>query len=140
MSLRDRLDELNVVELPLLCQLGAMGWTHIAGAQEDTASGHKKFHLLGRSDFQKTLLRDRLEAVLRRLNRNDDGSEWLDDRRINQAISHLERPTAKDFIAINEELHEKSSAASMSQARTVSANALFVSSASSPVTPTSSSS
>jgi len=46
-------------------------------------------------------------AALRRLNRKDDGSEWLDDRRINQALSQLERPTAKDFIAINEELHDK---------------------------------
>ena len=84
-----------------------MGWTHVEGADEDASTGRKDYHLLGRVDFQQTLFRDRLEAALRRLNRNDDGSEWLDDRRINQAISQLERPTAKDFIAINEELHEK---------------------------------
>ena len=107
MSIQDRLDELNVVELPLLRQLGSMGWTHVDGAEEDVASGRKDYHLLGRADFQQTLLRDRLEAALRRLNRNEDGSEWLDDRRINQAISQLERPTARDFIAINEELHDK---------------------------------
>lgn len=107
MSQQDRLDELNVVELPLLRQLGAMGWTHIEGADEDPGTGRKDFHLLGRADFQQTLLRDRLEAALRRLNHNDDGSEWLDERRINQAISQLERPTARDFIAINEELHDK---------------------------------
>ena len=107
MSIQDRLDELNVVELPLLRQLGAMGWTDVAGADEDAASGRKDYNLLGRADFQQTLLRDRLEAALSRLNRNDDGSEWLDSRRIHQAISQLERPTAKDFIAINEELHEK---------------------------------
>ena len=107
MSIQDRLDELNVVELPLLRQLGAMGWTHSEGASEDAVSGRKDYHLLDRFDFHQILLRDRLEAALRRLNRNDDGSEWLDDRRINQAISQLERPTARDFIAINEELHEK---------------------------------
>ncbi len=107
MSQQDRLDELHVVELPLLCQLGAMGWTHIVGADEDPNTGRKDYHLLGRADFQQTLLRDRLEAALRRLNCNDDGSEWLDDRRITQAISQLERPTARDFIAINEELHDK---------------------------------
>lgn len=107
MSQQDRLDELNVVERPLLRQLGAMGWTHVEGADEDPSSGRKDYHLLGRADFQQTLLRDRLEAALRRLNRNEDGSEWLDDRRINQAISQLERPTARDFIAINEELHDK---------------------------------
>ncbi|MBB2692256.1 UNVERIFIED_ORG: type I restriction enzyme R subunit [Rhizobium esperanzae] len=107
MSQQDRLDELNVVERPLLRQLDVMGWTHVEGADEDPSTGRKDYDLLGRSDFQQTLLRDRLEAALRRLNRKEDGSEWLDDRRINQAISQLERPTAKDFIAINEELHDK---------------------------------
>ena len=107
MSIQDRLDELSVVELPLLRQLSAMGWTHLDGADEDVASGRKDYHLLGRADFQQTLLRERLETALRSLNRNEDGSEWLDERRINQAISQLERPTAKDFIAINEELHDK---------------------------------
>ncbi len=84
-----------------------MGWLHVDGADEDPGSGRKDYHLLGRTDFQQTLLRDRLEAALRRLNRNDDGSEWLDDRRVDQAMSQLERPTARDFIAINEELHDK---------------------------------
>ena len=107
MSQQDRLDELNVVELPLIAQLDAMGWTHIDGADEDPSSGRKTFHLLSRTDFQKTLLRERLTAAIRRLNRNTDGSEWLDTRRIEQAISLLERPIARDFIAINEELHEK---------------------------------
>jgi type I restriction enzyme, R subunit len=107
MSIQNRLDELNVVELPLIAQLAAMGWTHVDGADEDASTGRKDYHLLGRADFQQTLLRDRLAEALRRLNRNDDGSEWLDTRRIDQAISLLERPTAKDFIAINEELHEK---------------------------------
>lgn len=107
MSQQDRLDELHVVELPLLAQLGAMGWIHIEGADEDAETGRKTYQLLGRADFQHTLLRDRLEAVIRRLNRNEDGSEWLDDRRIEQAISQLERPTARDLIAINEELHDK---------------------------------
>lgn len=107
MSQQDRLDELNVVERPLLCQLGVMGWTHVEGADEDPSTGRKDYHLLGRTDFQQTLLRDRLEAALLRLNRNDDGSEWLDQHRIHQALSQLERPTAHDFIAINEELHEK---------------------------------
>ncbi len=107
MSIQDRLDELNVVELPLIAQLGAMGWTHVDGADEDAGTGRKTFHLLGRADFQHTLLRHRLVDAIRRMNRNDDGSEWLDTRRIDQAISQLERPTAKDFIGINEELHEK---------------------------------
>jgi type I restriction enzyme R subunit len=107
MSQQDRLDELNVVERPLLRQLGVMGWTHVEGADEDPSTGRKDYHLLGRDTFQQTLLRDRLEAALRRLNRNDEGTEWLDDRRINQAISQLERPTARDFIAINEELHDR---------------------------------
>ncbi|TDR32423.1 type I restriction endonuclease [Aquamicrobium defluvii] len=107
MSQQDRLDELNVVERPLLRQLGVMGWTHVEGADEDPSTGRKDYHLLGRDTFQRTVLRDRLESALRRLNRKDDGSEWLDERRISQAISQLERPTSRDFIAINEELHDK---------------------------------
>ena len=107
MSQQDRLDELNVVEMPLLRQLAEMGWIHVEGADEDASRGSKDYQLLGRADFKQTLLRDRLAAALRRLNRNDDGTEWLDNRRVNQAISQLERPAAKDFIAINEELHEK---------------------------------
>ena len=99
MSIQDRLDELNVVELPLIAQLGNMGWTHVDGADEDAGTGRKDYHVLGRSDFQQTLLGDRLAEALRRLNRNDDGSEWLDTRRIYQAISQLERPTAKDGCA-----------------------------------------
>ena len=38
-----------------------MGWTHVEGADEDASSGRKTFHLLGRADFQQTLLRDRLK-------------------------------------------------------------------------------
>ncbi len=107
MSIQDRLDELNVVELPLIAQLGAMGWNHINGADEDPGTGRKTFHLLARPDFQQTMLRGRLTAAIRRLNCNPNGSDWLDKRRIDQAISLLERPTARDFTAINEELHEK---------------------------------
>ena len=107
MSIQDRLDELHVVELPLLAQLRAMGWTYVEGADEDAASGRKTYRPLGRADFHQTLLRDRLKAAIRRLNRDDNGLEWLDDRRIEQAIFQMERPTAKDFIAINEELHDK---------------------------------
>ncbi|WPL17937.1 Type-1 restriction enzyme R protein [Thiorhodovibrio winogradskyi] len=107
MSQQDRLDELHVVELPLLAQLGAMGWQHVEGADEDAASGRKTCQLLGRTSFQQTLLRDRVQAALRRLNRDAEGADWLDDRRIEEAISQLERPTARDLIAINEELHSK---------------------------------
>ena len=107
MSKQDRLDELNVVERPLLSQLEAMGWMHIDGADEDAETGRKDYGLLGRDTFREVLLHDRLTEALRRLNRNDDGSQWLDDARIAEAIAEIERPTATDFIAINEELHSK---------------------------------
>lgn len=107
MSQEDRLNELTVVERPLLAQLQAMGWAYEEGADEDNASGRKEFKPLGRVDFHQTLLRERLADALRRLNRDEDGSDWLDQHRIDQAIAELERPTAKDFVAINEELHRK---------------------------------
>ena len=54
MSQQDRLDELNVVERPLLRQLGVMGWTHVEGADEDPSTGRKDCHLLGRGRHTKT--------------------------------------------------------------------------------------
>ena len=107
MSIQDRLDELHVVERPLLRQLEGLGWTTVSGADEDAASGRKTFCTLGRADYQQVLLPDRLRTALRALNLDEAGLPWLDDARLDAAIAHLERPTARDFIAINEELHDK---------------------------------
>jgi type I restriction enzyme, R subunit len=93
--------EYERVELPLVRQLAAMGWQHIECAQSDAPSD------TGRESFRDVLLLDRIRASLRRINLDDDGNEWLDEGRINQAVSQLARPQATSLLEINEELTEK---------------------------------
>lgn len=93
--------EYERVELPLVEQLKRMGWKHIEATKSDPPS------ITGRDSFRETILLDRLRPALRRINRDDDDSEWLNDGRINQAISQLSRPQATSLLEINDELTEK---------------------------------
>ncbi|MBQ0977862.1 type I restriction endonuclease subunit R [Micromonospora sp. M61] len=92
--------EYERVELPLVKQLCGMGWEHIECAHSSRPND------TGRESFNDVLLLDRVRAALRRINIDDDGNQWLDDGRINQAISRLTRPQAKSLLEINEELVE----------------------------------
>src|SRR5690349_17929079 len=78
-----------------------MNWQHIECTQSSPPSA------TGRESFRDVLLLDRLRAALRRINLDDDDNEWLDEGRINQAISHLTRPQATSLLEVNEELTEK---------------------------------
>ncbi|WP_084392188.1 type I restriction endonuclease subunit R [Nocardiopsis listeri] len=82
--------EWELAEKPLIDQLTTMGWT--LGESD------------ARSSFTQTLLELPLRAALRRINLDDNGDEWLDEGRIDQAISSLSRPQARTLIEINEEL------------------------------------
>ncbi|MBN1174869.1 MAG: type I restriction endonuclease subunit R, partial [Micromonosporaceae bacterium] len=93
--------EYERVELPLVRQLAAMGWQHVEPARADQPK------TTGRESFREVLLLDLLRAAVRRINLDDDGHEWLDDGRINQAISQLTRPQATSLLEINEELTER---------------------------------
>ena len=93
--------EYERVELPLIEQLVTMGWQHIEPARSDQPVA------TGRESLREVLLIDRLRAALRRVNRDADGNEWLDEGRISQAISQLTRPQATSLLEINEELTER---------------------------------
>lgn len=82
--------EWELTEKPLIDQLTTMGWTLGEGD--------------ARSSLTQTLLELPLRAALRRINLDDSGDEWLDEGRIDQAISALSRPQARTLIEINEEL------------------------------------
>ncbi|GAA1084976.1 type I restriction endonuclease subunit R [Nocardiopsis metallicus] len=86
--------EWELTEKPLIDQLITMGWT--------LDTGHGKGS--GRSSYTQTLLELPLRSALRRINLDDDGREWLDESRIEQAVSALTRPQARTLIEINEEL------------------------------------
>lgn len=93
--------EYERVERSLVDQLARMGWRHIEGGMADPPS------VTGRESFRDVLLLDRLRAALRRINLDDDGRAWLDDGRINQALSLLTRPQATSLLEINEDLTER---------------------------------
>ncbi len=72
------------VELPFIQQLQAMGWDYLPG---DIGVPY----LTERENFRQVLLTDRLREALVRINLDEDGEPWLDEARINQAVSRLER-------------------------------------------------
>jgi type I restriction enzyme R subunit len=83
------------VEQPFIQQLVGMGWTYVAGdpavpylTQLDDAPL--------RNSFKAVLLRERLAAALERIN------PWLDSRRIEGAITALERVPGHTLMGINE--------------------------------------
>ncbi|WP_444962772.1 type I restriction endonuclease subunit R [Nocardiopsis sp. M1B1] len=85
--------EWELTEKPLLDQLTAMGWT-----PRQLADGEE------RTSRRDVILEDTLKAALRRINTDDQGREWLDESRLDQAVSALTRPRSRTLIEINEEL------------------------------------
>lgn len=91
--------EFTKVEQPLIDQLVSMGWRHITGSIDFP-------EVTGRETFGEVLLRSELEDALRRINRDPDGNEWLDDERISKAISAIDRITAPRLMEANQEATE----------------------------------
>lgn len=83
------------VEKPFLEQLAGMKWETVLG-DVDVPS------VTRRATFRDVLLVDDLRAALRRINLRD-GHEWLDDARISQAVSALERIATPKLIEANQE-------------------------------------
>lgn len=87
--------ELTEVEQPFLDQLASMGWKLVTGSTDFPS-------VTGRESFREVLITPDLRAALRRVNLRD-GGEWLDDARISQAVSALERIRQKKLIEANQE-------------------------------------
>src|SRR5687767_949951 len=88
-------DERSKVELPLIEQLQGMGWQHLEGDTDVP-------YLTERGSFREVLLLERLRAAVRRINRYDAGQEWLDDSRVEQAVTDLERLGAHRLMEANQ--------------------------------------
>ncbi|MCB8978615.1 MAG: type I restriction endonuclease subunit R [Ardenticatenaceae bacterium] len=95
-------NEYRKVELPFIQQLQAMGWTWLNDADGDTSIPY----LTERDSFRQVLLFDRLRDALKRINPNEDGQPWLDDRRLSIAISELDRPGALNLLEKNEKVYQ----------------------------------
>lgn len=92
-------DEKTYVEIPFIDQLKGMGWGHIEGDIDVP-------YLTERESFRDILLTSRLGQAVRNINLTEDGNPWLDDHRINQVISKLERITSPKLMEANKEAFE----------------------------------
>jgi type I restriction enzyme R subunit len=87
--------EYTLVELPLIEQLKRMGWQHLQGDVDVP-------YLTERGSFRDLLLLGRLREAVRRINLDADGRPWLDEARINEAVSTLERLGAAKLMEANQ--------------------------------------
>lgn len=83
------------VEAPFLDQLARLGWKVIVGHDEEPS-------VTGRESFRDILIKADLRKGLRRINLRD-GAPWLDDARIAQAVSELERIATPRLLEGNQE-------------------------------------
>jgi len=87
--------EFTRVESPFMDQLDRMGWKLVTGSLESPS-------VTGRESFREVLIKDDLRKALHRINLRD-GEPWLDDGRISQAVSELDRISAPKLIEANQE-------------------------------------
>ena len=88
--------ERSLVEQPFIDHLVRMGWSYTTGNVDHPSA-------TGRDTFRDVLLKADLRESLRRINLDPSGKPWLDESRISQAISSLERLSAPNLIEANKE-------------------------------------
>ena len=90
-------------ELPLIKQLQAQGWQYIEGCLDDAA-------VTGRECFaevlQSKVLREQLTNINLRTLENGEQVKWLDEQRVNQAISAISRIAASKLMEANQKASE----------------------------------
>lgn len=87
--------ELEEVEKPFVGQLQALGWTHIEGSIDDPA-------VTGRTSFAEVIQEELLREQLRALNPGPDGAPWLDESRLDEAVSAITRLGTHKLMEANE--------------------------------------
>src|SRR5487761_88430 len=83
------------VEERFLDQLALMGWKVVTGSPDFPS-------VSGRATFREVYVRDDLRQALRRINLRE-GEPWLDEARISQAVSALERIGSSRLMEGNQE-------------------------------------
>ncbi|EOY4666925.1 type I restriction endonuclease subunit R [Vibrio alginolyticus] len=90
-------------ELPLIKQLQSQGWQYIEGCLDDAA-------VTGRDSFaevlQSKVLREQLVNINLRTLENGEQVEWLDEKRVNQAVSAISRISATKLMEANQKATE----------------------------------
>ena len=87
--------EYTAVEQPFIGQLIGMGWKWTTGNLDFPSAS-------GRSSFREVLLHDDMKKALRRINRDEQGNEWLDEGRIATAVSAIERLAPPKLMEANQ--------------------------------------
>lgn len=87
--------EFERVEQPFIDQLVAMGWKFTTGNLDNSS-------VTGRENFRQVLLLEDLRKALVRINLDEKGDPWLDDARVSQAVSALQRPGVQKLMEANE--------------------------------------
>ena len=90
--------EFASVESPFIDQLVRMGWKTVTGSLDHPSA-------TGRKGFREVLIRSDLRDAIQRINQRD-GKPWLDEARISQAVSALERITAPKLMEANQQATE----------------------------------
>lgn len=89
------------VEEPLIRQLEGMGWTHLAGSAPE-APRPTDPRASGRDSFAEVFLKERLRKALHAINPGPEGTPWLDEHRIAQAVNALDRLGVSDPLEANQ--------------------------------------
>jgi type I restriction enzyme R subunit len=97
--------EYRLVERPMVEQLKGMDWRHLEGAPFDAVIPTDPSRS-GRRGFDEVLLEEKLRAALVRINRDQQGAEWLDDARISSAVGSLTRTAPGSLLEINRGITE----------------------------------
>lgn len=88
------------VEKPLLDQLSSLGWQVIEGSKSDPT-------VTARESFRGSILEQRLQSALLRINPGPDGAPWLDDARLAEVVSSLTRSEVGKLIELNERMTQR---------------------------------
>jgi type I restriction enzyme R subunit len=87
-------DEKAYVEIPFIEQLKGLGWEHIEGDIDVP-------YLTERESFREVLLRNRLKKAVMAINRDEEGRPWLDEDRVSQIVSAVERISEPKLMEAN---------------------------------------
>lgn len=90
--------EYTGVEKPFIDQLVGQGWEFLAGSGDDPAVTH-------RENFAQVVMEPLLRERLRKINLCD-GEPWLDEVRLDQAVSAITRLPASKVLEANKQATE----------------------------------
>lgn len=91
--------ELQDVEKPFVAQLQGLGWTPIEGSLDDPT-------VTGRTSFAEVIQESVLREQLRALNPGPNGTSWLDEARLSEAVAAITRLGAPKLMEANEKATE----------------------------------